>query len=148
VAEGEASVEDDDDESDGEADSEADGDASEVASVFFVVEDFFGEAEADASALVLVLFFVLEELVPEVLALPDFFVVEVVAAVPVVVFFFVVADVLLAVVELAVVSFLFAHAVTNARAARTVTQHRTDFFIGVRESSLSQLPLRGQAYFA
>jgi hypothetical protein len=126
VAEGEAdSLEDD---SDGEA--EDDGDDSEVDSVFFVVEDFFGDAEAEASALalVLVLFFVLEAPVPEVLALPDFFVVEVVAAAPVVVFFFDVADVL-AVVELAVVSFLFAHAVTNASAARTVIQHRTDFFI-------------------
>lgn len=126
MAEGDAdSLEDD---SDGEA--EDDGDDSEVDSVFFVVEDFFGDAEAEASApaLVLVLFFVLEAPVPEVLALPDFFVVEVVAAAPVVVFFFDVADVL-AVVELAVVSFLFAHAVTNASAARTVIQHRTDFFI-------------------
>jgi hypothetical protein len=148
VGAGEDSLDDDGSDEDEEEDSDgaavADGEASEVASVFFAVEDFFeGEADASALALELELFFVvLDVLVPEV---PDFFVVEE-ALVPVVVEVFFFAVVVLAVVELAVVSFLFAHPVTNASAARTAIKQRTDFFIGVRGLSLSQLGVQAQAF--
>lgn len=146
MAEGEASAPLDDEVplSDGEPEAEADGDDSDVEedddSLFFeLLDDFFdGEAEAEASALApeleLELFFVL---VPEELV-PDFLLDEVVLVPVVEPFFFEVVElVLLAVVELPVVSVLFAHAVTNASAARMLIPNKMDFFIDVREPSLS-----------
>ena len=132
--------------SDGPVDSEGDGDASELDSVFFVVVDFF-EGEAEDSAVALELFFVVLVLEPDGLLL-DFFVVEAVELVPDPFEDFFLADIdeLLALVELEVVCFLLAHAVTKASAARMVMQLRTVFFIGVRAVSLSQVGLRAQAF--
>ena len=94
------------------------GEASSVV-VFLVVEDFFGEAEGDSelSAVDFFLVAVVLSLVVVFLAVVDFFLAT---------FWCVVV----AVFEVAVVSFLFAHAVTNASAAKTVIKDRTDFFIG------------------
>jgi hypothetical protein len=112
-----------------EAEGEGDGDSSEVAS-FLVLFFFAGDGDASASELELLLFdgdadasasvlFFLVEVV--VAAAPDFLVVD---------DFFVDVDVLAAVFEDAVVSFLFAQETTNATVTRTTMMERTDFFIG------------------
>lgn len=147
MAEGEASLDEDEDEPESDAEAEGEADDSEDDSDFVLDEEDFFEGEAELSALAEVeLFFVVEALVPVV---PDFFVADEVEVEPEVVdFFFAVVDavVLLAVVELAVVSFLFAHAVTNASAARTVIQHRTVLFIGVKMSTLRNSPAQGKHF--
>lgn len=84
---------------------EADGDSSAVLVFFFVVEEV-------AASVPEVFFFVAEEVA---LAVPDFLVVD---------------DCFLAVLEVAVVSFLLAHAVTKASAAKMAIKDRTGFFIG------------------
>ena len=86
----------------------AEGDASELA--FFVVEDFFA-GDGDASAVEALFFFVVD-----VAVVPDFFVVD--------------DCFVAAVLEVAVVSFLFAQALMKASAAKSAMTDRTDFFIG------------------
>jgi hypothetical protein len=92
---------------------------------FVFEEDFFGEDEGDASAL-LDDFLVLEALLPLV---PLFLVLEPEAA-EVEDFFFEV-ELVEEVVELPLDWFLFAHAVTNASAANTVIMVRAVFFIAM-----------------
>lgn len=91
----------------------------------FVLEDFFGEEEGEASALLEEDFFVLEEVLPLV---PVFLVLALEAVEPDDFFFAVELD---EVLELVVDSFLFAHAVTNASAANTVIRVRAVFFIAM-----------------
>lgn len=97
---------------DGDADGE--GDSSAVAAFFFL-----GEGEADVSAVV---------------AVVDFFLVDV-AVVPAVDFFLVV-EVDAAVVEVEVASSFFcAQETTKPAATRAMIQDKTDFFIGVVKRS-------------
>jgi hypothetical protein len=89
-------------------------------SELFLVEDFFGEpdGEAEASALLVELFFVLlEALVPDFLPVVDFL--------PMEVSWVVVED-----EPVVALLFLFAQAVKNAATATTVIKERTDVFIG------------------
>ncbi len=90
-----------------------------MGELFFVVEDFLGDAEGDADASAVELFFVVE-------------------AFSVVVDFFAVAPLLVvdawcvvvAAFEVAFVSFFWAQEAKNATAARIVIKDKTDLFIG------------------
>ncbi len=104
-----------------EGEAEAEGDASVVELVlelFLVVEDFFGEPDASALSLFLVVetFSVVADFFADV---PDFLVVEAAT----------VWCVVVALLEVAVVSFLLAQE-TNKASATTVIKESANLFIG------------------